>query len=115
MVFRPIRSILVTTKVSPVVLERMAPDTLGIRAELNSRAKEMAAKKGYKLGSAEYNELFSKIDPRGMTPNVVEDIIKTGSRAPADTPGTWKYSRADGYVILNDNGDVITAVPAKKK
>ncbi|KAB2372783.1 MULTISPECIES: pre-toxin TG domain-containing protein [unclassified Bacillus (in: firmicutes)] len=96
-------------------LERMAPDTLEIRAELNSRAKEMAAKKGYKLGSAEYNELFSKIDPRGMTPNVVEDIIKTGSRAPADTPGTWKYSRADGYVILNDNGDVITAVPAKKK
>ncbi|MFJ7819737.1 hypothetical protein ACIQYX_28675 [Bacillus toyonensis] len=50
-----------------------------------------------------------------MTPNVVEDIIKTGSRTPADTPGTWKYSRADGYVILNDNGDVITAVPAKKK
>lgn len=96
-------------------LERMAPDTLEIRAELNSRAREMAAKKGYKLGSAEYNELFSKIDPRGMTPNVVEDIIKTGSRAPADTPGTWKYSRADGYVILNDNGDVITAVPAKKK
>ncbi|MEI5926013.1 pre-toxin TG domain-containing protein [Bacillus sp. TD10] len=95
-------------------LERMAPDTLEIRAELNSRAREMAAKKGYKPGSKEYNELFSKIDPRGMTPNVVEDIIKTGSRSPGDKPGTWKYSRADGYVILNDNGDVITAVPAKK-
>ncbi|EJQ91740.1 hypothetical protein [Bacillus cereus] len=48
----------------------------------------MAAKKGYKLGSAEYNALFSKIDPRGMTPNVVEDIIRTGSRVLADTPGT---------------------------
>ncbi|PFE08581.1 hypothetical protein [Bacillus cereus] len=95
-------------------LERMAPDTLEIRAELNSRAREMAAKKGYKPGSKEYNELFSKIDPRGMTPNVVEDIIKTGSRSPGDKPGIWKYSRADGYVILNDNGDVITAVPAKK-
>ncbi|MGG5785247.1 hypothetical protein [Bacillus albus] len=45
---------------------------------------------------------------------MVEDSIKTGSRSPGDKPETWKYSRVDGYVILNDNEDVITAVLAKK-
>ncbi|WP_232299821.1 MULTISPECIES: hypothetical protein [Bacillus cereus group] len=50
-----------------------------------------------------------------MTPNVVEDIIKTGSRQPGDKPGTWKYVREEGYVVLNDKGDVVTVVPAKKK
>lgn len=50
-----------------------------------------------------------------MTPNVVEDIIKTGSRQPGDKPGTLKYVREEGYVVLNDKGDVVTVVPAKKK
>jgi len=102
-------------KYSEHALERMAPDTVEIRAELNTRAREMAAKKGYKPGTAEYEALFAKIDPRGMTPNVVEDIIKNGSRSPGGKPGTWKYSREDGYVIINDKGDVVTVVPAKKK
>ncbi|WP_367899936.1 S-layer protein, partial [Bacillus pseudomycoides] len=79
-------------KYSEHALERMAPDTVEIRAELNTRAREMAAKKGYKPGTAEYEALFAKIDPRGMTPNVVEDIIKNGSRSPGGKPGTWKYS-----------------------
>ncbi|CAI8898619.1 hypothetical protein EMIT079MI2_370012 [Bacillus sp. IT-79MI2] len=102
-------------KYSEHALERMAPDTVEIRAELNTRAREMAAKKGYKPGTPEYEALFSKIDPRGMTPNVVEDIIKNGSRSPGGQPGTWQYTTKDGYVIINDKGDVVTVVPAKKK
>ncbi|AHX17199.1 hypothetical protein ORM92_05900 [Bacillus cereus] len=96
-------------------LERMAPDTVQVRAELTKRARERAERKGYTFGSDKYMEELKKVDPRGMTPNVVEDIIKTGTRKPGDNPGTWKYVRDEGYVVINDKGDVITVVPAKKK
>lgn len=93
----------------------MAPHTVQVRAELTKRARERAERKGYAFGSDKYMEELKKVDPRGMTPNVVEDIIKTGTRKPGDTPGTWKYVRDEGYVVINDKGDVITVVPAKKK
>ncbi|HGH7173718.1 TPA: hypothetical protein ACJMKJ_001219 [Bacillus wiedmannii] len=96
-------------------LERIAPDTIQVRAELTKRARERAERKGYPFGSKEYVNELKGVDPRGMTPNVVEDIIKTGSRQPGDKPGTWKYVREEGYVVLNDKGDVVTVVPAKKK
>ncbi|CKF95299.1 Uncharacterised protein [Streptococcus pneumoniae] len=102
-------------KYSEHALERMAPDTVQVRAELTKRARERAERKGYTFGSDKYMEELKKVDPRGMTPNVVEDIIKTGTRKPGDNPGTWKYVRDEGYVIINDKGDVITVVPAKKK
>ncbi|WP_410985314.1 hypothetical protein [Bacillus cereus] len=102
-------------KYSEHALERMAPDTIEVRAELTKRARERAEKKGYKFGSDDYMKELSKVDPRGMTPNVVEDIIKNGSRSPADTPSTWQYTTKNGYVIINDKGDVVTVVPAKQK
>ncbi|PFZ89001.1 S-layer homology domain-containing protein [Bacillus wiedmannii] len=102
-------------KYSEHALERMAPDTIQVRAELTKRARERAERKGYSFGSKDYVKELKGVDPRGMTPNVVEDIIKTGSRQPGDKPGTWKYVREEGYVVLNDKGDVITVVPAKKK
>ncbi|PEO00016.1 S-layer protein [Bacillus cereus] len=102
-------------KYSEHALERMAPDTVQVRAELTKRARERAERKGYTFGSDKYMEELKKVDPRGMTPNVVEDIIKTGTRKPGDNPGTWKYVRDEGYVVINDKGDVITVVPAKKK
>ncbi|MED2981470.1 hypothetical protein P4311_08480 [Bacillus thuringiensis] len=93
----------------------MAPDAVQVRAELTKRARERAERKGYTFGSDKYMEELKKVDPRGMTPNVVEDIIKTSTRKPGDNPGTWKYVRDEGYVVINDKGDVITVVPAKKK
>jgi hypothetical protein len=96
-------------------LERMAPDTIQVRAELTKRARERAERKGYPFGSKEYVNELKGVDPRGMTPNVVEDIIKTGTRKPGDNPGTWKYVREDGYVVINDKGDVVTVVPATTK
>ncbi|HFK1748793.1 TPA: hypothetical protein ACGX4N_005745 [Bacillus cereus] len=102
-------------KYSEHALERMAPDTVQVRAELTKRARERAERKGYTFGSDKYMEELKKVNPRGMTPNVVEDIIKTGTRKPGDNPGTWKYVRDEGYVVINDKGDVITVVPAKKK
>ncbi|HDX9610163.1 TPA: hypothetical protein ROY01_001154 [Bacillus toyonensis] len=90
-------------------------DTIQVRAELTKRARERAERKGYPFSSQEYVNELKGVDPRGMTPNVVEDIIKTGSRQPGDKPGTLKYVREEGYVVLNDKGDVVTVVPAKKK
>ena len=41
-------------------LERMAPDTLEIRAKLSRRAEKIANQKGYKLGTKDYNKFCIK-------------------------------------------------------
>ena len=99
-------------KYSEHALERMAPKTPEVKAELTNRAHERAAKQGLKPGTKEYNEVLKKyIDPRGITPVVVEDIIKNGSRKPGNKPGSWEYTGKDARVILNDNGDVVSVIP----
>lgn len=65
-------------------LERMAPDTPAIRAELLRRAIDRTKKFGLPEGSEAYNKVLSylkaKIDPRGVTPSVVEaELLKPGS------------------------------------
>ncbi|PFJ14640.1 S-layer protein [Bacillus cereus] len=92
-------------------LERMAPDTVQVRAELIKRARERAERKGYKFGSDDYVKELSTIDPRGITPTVVEDTIKHGTKNPGNKPGLWEYIGKDARVILNDNGDVVSVVP----
>jgi hypothetical protein len=64
-------------------LERMAPDTPQIRAELRTRAAKRLERLGLK-GTAAYDACLSKalkkIDPRGIPPSVVEaEISKPGS------------------------------------
>lgn len=65
-------------------LERMAPDTPQIRAELLRRAIERTRKFGLTEGGEAYNRVLgyfkSKIDPRGVTPSVVEaELMRPGS------------------------------------
>jgi hypothetical protein len=65
-------------------LERMAPDTPQIRAELRTRAARRLEALGISPGSAAYeqclNKALSKIEPRGIPPSVVEaEISKPGS------------------------------------
>ena len=65
-------------------LERMAPDTPAIRAELLRRAIDRTRRFGLSEGSEAYNKVLnhfrSKIDPRGVTPTVVEaEIARPGS------------------------------------
>ncbi|OYD07409.1 DUF4244 domain-containing protein [Paludifilum halophilum] len=85
-------------------LERMAPNTPQVRAELERRA----LKKGLKPGTKRFKEY---IDPRGIPPRVVEDTIKNGKRVPGNTKDTWKYIGDDINVITNKKGDVITVIP----
>ncbi|MUK87330.1 hypothetical protein GMD78_02805 [Ornithinibacillus sp. L9] len=99
-------------KYSEHALERMAPNTPEVRAELTTRAHQRATQQGLKPGTKEYNDFMKKqVDPRGITPSVVEDTIKYGTPSPGNTPGTTVYQRDQIRVVTNSNGDVITVIP----
>ncbi|MEK5251702.1 hypothetical protein MKX66_29875 [Bacillus sp. FSL R9-9530] len=51
------------------------------------------------------------MDPRGITPSVVEDIIKNGTKKPGNKPDSWEHTGRDARVITNGKGDVVTVVP----
>jgi|GEM_PF-1658447 len=82
------------------VLERMAPNTPQVRAELEARALARADNLGLRPGTAEFGEWWAKNhpNPRGVPPSVVEaEILNPGSTGIR--------------VILNDAGDVVTVIP----
>ena len=65
-------------------LERMAPDTPQIRAELEARAVRRLQKLGINPGSGAWDacigRALKKVDPRGVPPSVVEaEIARPGS------------------------------------
>ncbi len=65
-------------------LERMAPDTPQVRAELRVRAINRLERLGIKQGSKAFDKCLAramtKIDPRGVPPSVVEaEIASPGS------------------------------------
>ncbi|EQC3735116.1 TPA: hypothetical protein ACSZAJ_11745 [Listeria monocytogenes] len=99
-------------KYSGHALERLAPDTPAIRAQLNTRAQEIAKGKGYVPGTKEYNDVIKGyIQPRNVPPLVVEDTIKNGVKTAGNQINTWKFETGDVTVIINDLGDVITVIP----
>lgn len=50
-------------------MERMAPDTPQVRAELSRRAEKSATQRGLKVGTQEYYEYCKKyVDPRNIPP-----------------------------------------------
>ncbi len=91
-------------KYSEHALERMAPDTIQVRAELEARAKS----RGLVPGTQKFKEF---VHPRGITPSVVEDIIKNGTKKPGNKPDSWEHTGRDARVITNGKGDVVTVVP----
>ncbi|SCY49544.1 hypothetical protein SAMN05660668_02834, partial [Pseudobutyrivibrio sp. AR14] len=93
-------------------LERMAPDTPAIRAELSRRAEILAEKKGLEVGTLEYYKFCEKyVDPRNIPPSVIEDAILNASPKIGRTEGTFVYQTADVTVIVNETGKVITVIP----
>lgn len=84
-------------------LERMAPRTPEVMAELEVRMLERAAKKGYLPQTEEFGEWLvkNKPNPRNIPPSVVEsEIAKPGSTSIR--------------VELNNKGDVVTVIPGGK-
>jgi hypothetical protein len=65
-------------------LERMAPDTPQVRAEIRARVAARLERIGIKSGHPAYDRVLAralkKIDPRGVPPSVVEaEILRPGS------------------------------------
>ncbi len=81
-------------------LERMAPDTPQVRALLERRALDRAAREGLTPGTREFGQWWAKYgpSPRNIPPSVVEAEIAN--------PGTTGVK-----VITNSNGDVVTVIP----
>jgi len=105
-------AIIDSRKYSEHALERMAPDTLEVRAELTTRAHEKATEKGLELGTEEYYDFVKKyVDPRGITPSIVEDVIKNTTATPGRYEGTFMHQNEKVTVIINNNGDVIMVIP----
>jgi hypothetical protein len=93
-------------------LERMAPDTMEIRAELHTRAIERAKAQKLVPGTKEYSDFINKqIDPRGIPPSVVEDAIKNTKAIPGKYDGTFIHGNENVKAIVNSKGDVITVIP----
>jgi len=85
-------------------LERMAPRTPEVMAELEVRALTRAAKKGYKPQTKDFGDWWKdhKPNPRNIPPSVVEAEIAN--------PGSTNIR-----VELNKKGDVITVIPVGQK
>jgi hypothetical protein len=93
-------------------LERMAPDTPAVRAELHTRAIQRAQAQGLKPGTAAYNKFINdQINPRGIPPMVVEDAIRNTRATRGRSAGTFVHQTSDITVIVNRSGDVITVMP----
>ncbi len=93
-------------------MERMAPDSPSVRAELSRRAEALAESKGLQVGTPEYYQFCQKyVDPRNIPPSVIEDAIRNTTAVPGHTAGTYVHQTTDVTVIINDTGRVITVIP----
>ena len=93
-------------------LERMAPDTPMVRAELSRRAEHIASEKGLHVGTLEHYEFCRKYtDPRNIPPSIIEDAILNSPPIPGHSAGTFVHQTADVTVNVNETGKVITVMP----
>ena len=93
-------------------MERMAPNTPNIKAELYQRATKIAKEKGLVPQTKEYSTFIDKyVDPRNIPPSVIEDAIKNTKPIPGNRPDTFVHATDSVKVIINGNGDVITVIP----
>ena len=92
-------------------MERMAPDTPSVRAELSRRAERTAEQRGYKVGTKEYNDFCVKYaDPRNIPPSVIEDAIASTKALVGNRPNTFIHETADVKIVINSSGKVVTVI-----
>ena len=86
-------------------LERMAPDTLQVRAVLEQRAIQQ----GYMRGSKKF---IDYVQPRGIPPIIVEDAIRNGEKSIGKNLETLEFSTDSIKVVVSKvSGSVITVHP----
>lgn len=82
-------------------MERMAPDTPTVRAELSKRAEKAAQQKGLEVGTKEYYEYCTKyVDQRNIPPSVIEDAISSSKAIPGNRPDTFIHETLDVKVVI---------------
>jgi hypothetical protein len=93
-------------------LERMAPDTIEVRAELSTWATQKAVEKGLSPGTKEFDTFVKKyVDPRGVPPMVVEDAIRNNPAKAGKYTDTFVHENDYVKVVTNGKGDVVTVIP----
>ena len=93
-------------------MERMAPDTPSVRAELSRRAERIAEQRGYKVGTKEYNDFCVEyVKPRNIPPSVIEDAIASTKAVADNRPNTFIHETADVKIVINSSGKVVTVIP----
>lgn len=93
-------------------MERMAPNTPSVQAELSRRAEKIATEKGLKVGTDEYYKFCKKyVDPRNIPPSVIEDAINSTKGIPGNVKGTIVHETNDVKVVVNSIGKVVTVIP----
>jgi hypothetical protein len=93
-------------------MERMAPNTPSVQAELSRRAEKIATEKGLKVGTDEYYKFCKKyVDPRNISPSVIEDAINSTKGIPGNVKGTIVHETNDVKVVVNSIGKVVTVIP----
>ncbi|OOM80580.1 putative endo-beta-N-acetylglucosaminidase precursor [Clostridium puniceum] len=93
-------------------MERMAPDTPQVRAELEKIAADLAKGKGLEPQTKAYSDFVKKyVDPRNIPPSAIEDAIKNTTSAPGKYADTFIHETGDVTVVVNGVGDVITVIP----
>jgi hypothetical protein len=88
-------------------LERMAPDTPQIRAELERRAIDL----GYSPQHSDpriQKKYYDYIQPRDIPPSVVEHTISMSKATPGENPGTWLHKFNNVTIVTNNAGIVVT-------
>ena len=111
-------------------LERMAPNTIEVRAALEKKALARHPYKGWKPGTKDFSDwakaVKSEVNPRGIPPIVVEDTIRNTKGVlatcdPEKNPKLYKklledprlvYTRENVKIIVQKaTGNVISVVP----
>ena len=93
-------------------MERMAPDTPQVRAELSRRAEKSATQRGLKVGTQEYYEYCKKyVDPRNIPPSVIEDAISSTKGIPGNRPDTFIHEKEYVKIVINSACKVLTVIP----
>ncbi len=97
-------------------LERMAPNTPEVQAELHKRVAKRAKDSGEKFENQQKLEVYlkRKVDPRNIPPMVIENAIKNGKKYHKEggANGTVNYLTEDVEVVINEqSGKVVTVFP----
>lgn len=91
-------------------LERMAPATDDVIAELTEKYTKIALDDGLEVGTKAFDDFIKKnVQPRNIPPSVVIDAAKNVEGIPSEVmKGCFEHITGDVKVITNEIGAIVT-------